>query len=215
MISVAAVDDHPMLLHGLQAYLSEHAEDVDLCAVHPSVSALLAEPVTATVVLLDLLLPEERDITQNVQRIRAADAQVVIYTSDSRPGIVREALDAGALGLVLKGDPGDRVVDAIRDAAKGEKSYSSRLAHAIVTDPRAVVRLTPREREVLTLIAKGKPRKLIAKELGISENTLPTYLKRVDEKYSRAGNVTASPGELAAFALQDGYIELPPDRPTG
>jgi DNA-binding NarL/FixJ family response regulator len=214
VISVAAVDDHPLILHGLQAYLAEHAEDVDLRAVFPSVSAMLAEPVNASVVLLDLLLPEERDVAQNVQRIRSAGAQVVIYTSDSRPGIVREALDAGALGLVLKGDPGERVVDAIRDATQGKKSYSSRLAHAIVTDPRAVVRLTPREREVLTLIAKGMPRRLIAKQLGISENTLPTYLKRVDEKYTKAGNTTASPGELAAFALQDGYIELPPDRPA-
>ncbi|WP_372664353.1 LuxR C-terminal-related transcriptional regulator [Amycolatopsis kentuckyensis] len=215
MISVAAVDDHPLILRGLQAYLSEHADDIDLCAVYPAVSAMLASPVTVSVVLLDLLLPDERDVTENVRRIRSAGAEVVIYTSDSRPGIVREALDAGALGLVLKGDPEERVVDSIRDAAEGRKSYSSRLAHAIVTDPRAVVRLAAREREVLTLIAKGMPRRLIAKQLGISEKTLPTYLKRVDEKYAKARNASASPGELAAFALQDGYIELPPDPPAG
>ncbi|MEU3770782.1 response regulator transcription factor [Amycolatopsis keratiniphila] len=213
VLNVAAVDDHPVILRGLHAYLAEHAHDITLCGVYPSVSAMLEDTLTVSVVLLDLLLPGERDVATNVRRIRATGAQVVIYTSDSRPGIVREALDAGALGLVLKSDQEERVVDAIRDAAQGKKSYSSRLAHAIVTDPRALVRLTAREREVLTLVAKGMPRRLIAKRLGISERTLPTYLERAGEKYTKASTTPAGPGELAALALEDGYIELPPDRP--
>lgn len=214
LITTAAVDDHPLILHGLRAYLAEHAPDIALRAVHASVSDLLANPPVPAVVLLDLLLPDEPAVADNVARLREAGAQVVIYTSDSRPGVVRQALRAGALGLVLKGDPEERLVDAIRAAAVGQSAHSSRLAHAIIEDRRAFVQLPQRERDVLTMIAKGLPRRLVAKELGISENTLPTYLNRAAERYRAALGVPdlPSPGETVAFALEDGHIELPSDR---
>jgi DNA-binding NarL/FixJ family response regulator len=216
MITVAAIDDHPLILYGLRAYLIAEASDLTLTAVFPTVSALLADPIEmADVVLLDLLLPAEPDVAKNVRGIHAAGAQVVIYTSESRPGVIRNALDAGALGLVLKGDPESRVVEAIRTAAGGEFYVSSRLAHAIVTDPRAVVRLTSREREVLTHVAQGLPHKLIAKKLGISEQTLPSYLRRAGKRYADANHPVAGTSELVAAALEDGHIELRPDRTAG
>jgi DNA-binding NarL/FixJ family response regulator len=213
MVTVAAVDDHPLILHGLRAYLVDNAPDLVLDAVHPSVTALLAVMTeTVDVVLLDLLLPGERDVADNVARIRAAGAAVVIFTSESRPGIVREAVDAGALGLVLKGDPESRLVEAVRMAAAGEFFVSSRMAHTMVTDPRAEVRLSAREREVLTLVARGLPHKLIAKQLGISEQTLPSYLRRVGRRYADVDHALSGTGELVAAALEDGHIELRPDR---
>jgi DNA-binding NarL/FixJ family response regulator len=196
MITVAAIDDHPLILYGLRACLVAEASELVLTAVFPSVSALLAEPAgMADVVLLDLLLPDEPDVADNV-----------------RPGVIRNALDAGALGLVLKGDPESRVAEAVRTAAQGEFSVSSRLAHAIVTDPRAVVRLTAREREVLTHVAQGLPHKLIAKKLGISEQTLPSYLRRAGKRYADANHPVAGTSELVAAALEDGHIELRPHR---
>ncbi|PRY35128.1 response regulator [Umezawaea tangerina] len=215
MITIAAVDDHPLILHGLGAYLAKFASDVTLRAVYLSVSELLANPPVPEVVLLDLLLPGEPEVADNVRRLREADAQVVVYTSDTRPGCVHQALRAGALGLVLKGDPEERLVDAIRAAAAGESAHSSRLAHAIIEDRRAFIQLPQRERDVLTLIAKGLPRKLVAKELGISEKTLPTYLSRASERYRDALGIPVppSPGETVAFALEDGHIELSADRP--
>ncbi|WP_191301450.1 response regulator [Lentzea cavernae] len=211
MITTGAIDDHPMLLRGLGAYLAEQAPDIRLAAVCPSVSALLEmEPVPA-VVLLDLLLPDDEPVGDNVRRLREAGAQVVVYTSDSRPGYVHQALKAGAVGLVLKGDPEDRVVEAIRAAAQGQSSCSSRLAHAIMEDRRAFIKFSQQERDVLSLIAKGLPRRLVAKELGISEKTLPTYLDRARERYREALDVPVppSPGEIVALALEDGHIELP------
>ncbi|MBP2324853.1 DNA-binding NarL/FixJ family response regulator [Kibdelosporangium banguiense] len=211
MITIVAVDDHPMLLKGLQACLDDIG-DLELTAVYPSVSALVDSCVRASVVLLDILLPGEPDVADNIRRIRESGAQVVLYTSESRPGILREAVDCGALGLVLKGDPEERIIEAVRAAAAGEHFVSSQLAYSMITDPRADVRLTAREREVLTLVAKGLPRRLIAKQLGISENTLPTYLTRASQRYADAHHPAASPSELAAFALQDGYIELSSER---
>ncbi|MEV4316759.1 response regulator transcription factor [Actinocrispum sp. NPDC049592] len=211
VITIAAVDDHPMLLKGLQACIND-IDDLELTAVYPSVSALLESQIRACVVLLDILLPQERDVADNIRRVRESGAHVVLFTSESRPGILREAIDCGALGLVLKVDPEERIIEAVRAAAAGEHFVSSQLAYSMVTDPRADVRLSAREREVLTLVAKGLPRRLIAKQLGISEKTLPTYLTRASQRYADAHHPASSPGELAAFALEDGYIELSPER---
>jgi DNA-binding NarL/FixJ family response regulator len=211
-IVVAGVDDHPLILRGLRLYFAENAPDVRLGAIEPSVTALLERTdAHASVVLLDLLLPGEPDIAHNVARIVATGARVVILTSDSRPGVVRHAIDAGALGLVLKGDPEESVVDAVRAAHANEFSVSSRLAHAIVTDPRAGVRLSERERQLLSLMAQGKPRKLIAKEMELAVHTLPSYLERAAKKYAKVGHRTEGPGQLVAFALRDGHIAIEPE----
>ncbi|MDX8145009.1 response regulator transcription factor [Lentzea sp. BCCO 10_0061] len=211
MITTGAIDDHPMMLHGLRAYLAEHAPDVRLATVCPSVSALLEVQPVPAVVLLDLLLPDNEPVEDNVRRLRDAGAQVVVYTSESRPGYVHLALKAGAVGLVLKGDPEERLVEAIRAAAEGQSSCSSRLAHAIMEDRRAFIKFSQQERDVLSLIAKGLPHRLVAKELGISEKTVPTYLNRARERYRDALDIPVppSPGETIAFALEDGHIELP------
>jgi DNA-binding NarL/FixJ family response regulator len=144
--------------------------------VESSVQALLDGPGRAAdVVLLDLVLPGEPDIAENVRRIRQAGPQVVVFTSDSRPGVVSTAVTAGALGVVLKGDLEDRLVEAVLAARAGEFTVSGALAYALVNDPRASVRLTPRQREVLTLVARGMPHKLIARRLGINRTPcLPT-----------------------------------------
>ena len=207
-IVVGAVDDHPLILRGLQLYLSESAPEMRLDRIESSVDTLLAgsEP-KPSVVLLDLLLPKEPDVAGNVRRLRAAGAQVVVLTSDSRPAIVHRALEAGAVGLALKGDPEQMIVEAIRSAHRGEPSWSSRLAYAIVSDPVASVRLSRREREVLTGVAQGKPHRLIARELNLSPNTLPTYLRRAMQRYTEAGQPVEGFSELAAFALRDGHLD--------
>jgi DNA-binding NarL/FixJ family response regulator len=209
-ILVAAVDDHPLILRGLQVFLRENAPDIQLMAIYSSVAALLegaGEP-SPSVVLLDLLLPSEPDVEENVRGIRSTGARVVILTSDSRPGIVHRAIDSGALGLVLKGDPEESLVEAVRSAHADEHSVSSRLAHAIMQDPRAKVRLSPREHQVLSLIARGLPRKLVAREMNLAVNTLPSYVNRALKRYADVGIPAAGPSELIAFALQDGHIEV-------
>jgi DNA-binding NarL/FixJ family response regulator len=209
-ILVGAVDDHPLILRGLRLYFAESAPDILLDRIEPSVEALLnAEGAVPSVVLLDLLLPEEPDVAGNVRKLRAAGAQVVLLTSDSRPAVVHRALEAGAIGLALKGDPEQTIVEAVRAAYRGEPSWSSRLAYAIVNDPVAAVRLSRREREVLTGVAQGKPHRLIAKELNLSQKTLPTYLYRAMRRYTEAGRPAEGFGELAAFALRDGHLDPP------
>ncbi|MEV4316763.1 response regulator [Actinocrispum sp. NPDC049592] len=177
---MAVVDDHPVVLHDLRQMLDDSPHGIELVALAGSVAALLAGPGRyADVVLLDLLLPGEPDVAANVARIRVTGPRVVIFTSDSRPAEVRAAIDAGALGLVLKGDPESRLVEAILAAQAGEFSVSSRLAHAIVTDPDIATRLSVGEQEALKLVAQGLPHILVARRLDVAADTVLPYLRQI------------------------------------
>ncbi|ANZ39596.1 hypothetical protein BBK82_29665 [Lentzea guizhouensis] len=209
---VAAVDDHRIVLLGITHLLAASGGRIELGAVETSVRALLDGPGRhADVVLLDLVLPDEPDVATNVRRIREAGPRVVVHTQDTRPAVVSRAVTAGALGVVLKGDSEQRLVEAVLAARAGEFTVSSAMAYAVVNDPRAQVRLTPRQREVLTLVARGVPHKVIARRLDISPETVPSHLRRIADSYVRAGVTGLTSTELAAHALVDGHIELGPE----
>ena len=217
VIRVAAVDDHPILLDGIAAHFARHAPDILLVATAEDVAALLEEDLgddVASVVLLDLRLRDGSDVASNVRRLRATGARVLLFTGEQRPALVRRALDEGALGLVLKEDPQDRLVEAIRTADTGEMYVSSRLAHSIVTDPRGNVRLSARQLRVLELIARGLPQADIARMLHITEDTLRTHRKRAVDAYAKAADERVEgTGELVYRAVADGHIHIGPDLP--
>lgn len=222
-IRVAAVDDHPYLLYGIAAYFARHAPDIALVATAEDVDDLLtgdAEPTErpvgapAAVVLLDLRLRDHSDIGSNVRRLRATGARVLVLTGEQRPALVRRALDAGALGLVLKEDPLDRLVEAIRTAETGDMYVSSRLARFIVTDRRGGVRLSARQTQVLELIARGLPHEDIARLLHITEDTLRTHRLRAIRAYAKASGVpVGSTADLVYRAVADGVIDIGPEPP--
>ncbi|WP_217165821.1 response regulator transcription factor [Streptomyces sp. AC512_CC834] len=111
------MDDHPILLDGIAAHFARHASGIRLVATAENVGALFDELTgenTVSVVLLDLRLRDGSDVASNVRRLLAAGARVLVFTGEQRPALVRRALDEGALGLVLKEDPQDRLVEAIR-----------------------------------------------------------------------------------------------------
>ena len=209
-IRVAAVDDHPILLRGLAASL-DASPDVDLVSVSPDCVALLATDLTSiAVVLLDVDLGDGSDPAENVAAVTAAGPRVVLFTSEHRAALVRRALNAGALGLVLKGDPETHVLEAIASAARGEVYVNSRLALTLVSDPAAAVSMSPREREVLTLLAAGLSWHAVASDLGISVSTARTHLSRVISAYEDAGvELRDGPREAVARALSTGAIDDP------
>jgi len=211
-ITVAAVDDHPLILRGLQGYLAERVPCIRLNVVASTVDELLAHPqplTDVTVVLLDVHLGDGTAVEDNVRRIRDTGAHVVLFTSEHRPVIVRRALDAGAVGLILKEDPESRLVEAIRQAHAGNFHVSSRLAHQVVTDPKGLVHLSEREREVLGLLARGLPWTTLARHLGMSAETARTHCYRALEKYATSsGEVVNGPKDLIFRAIADGHVEL-------
>lgn len=187
-VMVAGIDDHPLVLRGLAAYFAEFEPDVRLVRVAGTVPELLASwDPGISVVLLDLQLGDGTCPEENVERVLVAGAQVVVLTSEHRPAVVQRVLAAGALGLVLKEDPEAAITEAIRAAAAGRFFVSSQIAHGIVADPRGMVRLSEREREVLGLLARGLPWTTIARTLATSPETARTYCYRAIEKYAQAG----------------------------
>ena len=126
------------------------------------------------------------DGIEAIRRLRGRDpeARIVVLTSFSDRERILDALDAGAIGYLLKDAEPDELIRGVRAAAAGEAPLAPKAASAVLTaraDQRPVAELTPREREVLGALARGKANKQIARELGISEKTVKAHLTRVFE----------------------------------
>lgn len=187
MIGVLVVDDHPMLRAGL-AQLLEQADDITLIglAADGAKGVELALGAHPDVVLMDLEMPG-LDGIEATRRIRASceHTQVVILTSFSDRARILDALDAGAAGYLLKDAEPDQLLRGIRAAAVGEAPLAPRAASELLAErheTRPASGLTPREREVLAMVAEGLPNKLIARRLEISEKTVKAHLTRIFER---------------------------------
>ena len=184
MIRLLVADDHAVVRTGLE-HLVATFDDVVLVAT----AADGQEAVDASrahqpdVVLMDLEMPV-LDGIEATRRIVAADPHVavVVLTSFSDREQILRALDAGAVGYLLKdAEPAD-LARAIRAAARGEAPLDPRAGRAVLearTAGSPLDALSEREREVLSLVARGLPNKLIARELSISEKTVKTHLTNV------------------------------------
>jgi DNA-binding NarL/FixJ family response regulator len=187
VIRVLAVDDHPVVRAGL-AQLLEAADDIALIGVAEDGERALAmlREQEADVVLMDLEMPGVDGI-QATARIRREHprTQLVILTTFSDSERVLDALDAGAVGYLLKGaDPGE-LLQGIRAAARGESPLAPTAARALLAaraGRRPTEDLTPREREVLLMVAQGLPNKQIARRLEISERTVKGHLTHIFER---------------------------------
>ncbi len=216
VITVAAVDDHPIVLGGVVSWLEGAPGDIRVVGTATTVDGLLAGPGrSADVVLLDLDLGDGTDPERNVNVILAAGAAVLILAASDKPQSVRAAMRAGALGYVLKSEKSDAVQAAIRAAAAGEAWISPRLAYIFATDD-APDRptLSPQETRALQLYATGMPLKSVARRMTIGEETVKQYLGRAREKYARVGRTAATKLELYHRAVEDGHLP-PPSEDSG
>jgi DNA-binding NarL/FixJ family response regulator len=183
VIRVLLAEDHGLVRAGLERLLATVVDVEVVGSASDGAEAVeLAAETKPDVVLMDLSMPNVDGI-EATRQILAADgaAQVVVLTSVSDRERILAALDAGAIGYLLKdAEPGE-LIGGIRSAARGESPLSPKAARALLTARAEGERaeLSPREREVLRCLADGKPNKLIARELGISEKTVKTHLTRV------------------------------------
>jgi two-component system, NarL family, nitrate/nitrite response regulator NarL len=210
VIDVAAVDDHPVILDGLAAWVAAPGSGIRVVGTAVSVAALLAGPGRqAHVVLLDLDLGDGSTAEQNVAEIRAAGPAVLVLSASDRPATVRAAIRVGALGYVLKNEGTSEIRAAIKAVADGKDWISPRLAYIFATDD-APDRpaLSVQETRALRLYATGMPMKLVARRMCISEETAKQYVGRVREKYARAGRAAPTKLDLYHRAVEDGH--LPP-----
>jgi two-component system uhpT operon response regulator UhpA len=205
-IRLAIVDDHRMLLGALTEWVRGAASDIDLVAAVPSWSELLAHPAfPVDVVLLDLDLRDNIPISIKLSTLKSANVATMLMSTYSEPAVVREALGAGALGYLVKSEPVETIVEAIRAAQAGDTYISTELMDAL-DDDGAAPRLSAQERRVMALYGAGQPVKAVAFQLGISEETAKSYLKRIREKYRLAGYDVGTKVALRKRAIADGIL---------
>jgi DNA-binding NarL/FixJ family response regulator len=210
VIDIAAVDDHPIILDGVAAWVMAADSGIRVVGTATTVAALLEGPGRAAhVVLLDLDLADGTTVERNVAAILEAGPAVLVLSVSANPAAVRAAMRAGALGYVLKNEPTPQIRAAIEAVAAGEAWISPHLAYILATDDAADrPLLSPQETRVLQLYATGMPMKSVARKMVIGEETAKQYLSRVREKYARAGRAAPTKLELYYRAVEDGH--LPP-----
>ena len=184
MIRVLIVDDHALVRAGL-AELLEADDEIEVVATAASGEEALDavaqdEP---DVVLMDLSMPGIGGAEATRKLLATGtDACVVVLTSLSARERILDALDAGAIGYLLKDADPDELIRGVHAAARGESPLSPRAAHEVLAarnDQKPAVNLSAREREVLELVGQGLPNKLIAMRLEISEKTVKAHLTQV------------------------------------
>jgi DNA-binding NarL/FixJ family response regulator len=213
LIRILVADDHPIVRDGLVAILSTQP---DFKIVGEAGTGLeVVELVTALrpdVVLLDLEMPELDGVGALEQlRLGAADARAIVFTAFDTDERILGAVQAGAQGYLLKGAPREELFNAIRVVHAGGSLLQPVVASKLlrqVSQPQqqsttAIETLTPREFEVLQLLAQGLQNKEIAAELVISERTVKFHVSSIMGKLG-AGNRT----EAVTIAAQQGLIEL-------
>jgi DNA-binding NarL/FixJ family response regulator len=183
VIRILLVDDHPVVRQGLRAFLELH-DDLQVVAEAASAGETLAQAAGThpDVVLLDLQLPDRDGLTLLPELLAAGDPtpKVLVLTSFLDDDTVRRAVRGGASGFLLKHAAPDRIADAIRAAVAGELPLDPAAARALAIQRRDPLdQLTPREREVLELIATGAPNRDIAQRLIIAEKTVKTHVSAI------------------------------------
>lgn len=191
MIRLLIVDDHPIVRAGLVGLLSdEPGFDVVGEAADGDEAVRTAAVTQPDVVLMDLRMPTVDGVAATARIVAArgdaASPRVLILTTYESDDQILAAIEAGASGYLLKAAPREEIVAGIRSVAAGQSALSPSVAVRLVErmrhpEPAASV-LTPREIDVLRLVAAGHGNKQVAVQLGIGESTVKTHLLRVYDK---------------------------------
>jgi DNA-binding NarL/FixJ family response regulator len=205
VIKVLLADDHGVLRDGVQRLLESNADMKVIAAVDDGREAVdQAVALQPDVVVMDVTMPGMNGL-EATRRIaeRAPATGVVILSMHSSAEMVRAALDAGARGYLLKESAGDEVVKAVRAVAAGRRFLGAGLGEKLWEPETPLARLTPREREVLKLIAEGKSNADAAAALGLSPRSVETYRLRLMQKL----DLQDLPS-LVKFAIRHGMTTL-------
>ena len=216
-IGVLVVDDQSMVRAGFRMLLGGEA-DIDVVAEASNGREAVdkAARFKPNVVLMDIRMPE-LDGLQATREILAANpaARILILTTFDLDEYIYEALRAGASGFVLKDDPPEQLIAAIRTVAAGDALLSPSITHSVISQfarlpqpapPKELEELTSRELEVFQLIARGLSNSEIGERLFISDTTVKTHVTHVFQKLNLRDRVQA-----VVLAYQAGVVDAEPE----
>jgi two-component system nitrate/nitrite response regulator NarL len=205
-ITVAIVDDHPVVVEGVRSWLSADPR-LDVVATGDDPDAVLRSGHRpADVILLDLRL-HGRMAIDKVAELSAAGRRVIVYSEHTEQETILAVLDAGAIAFLAKHEGREHCVDTVLAAASDRPYVPPALAGAIVGDRRSGrPALSDQEREALLLWFQSMSKASVARRMRISEHTVKQYVDRARIKYARAGRPAATKAALLARAIEDGLV---------
>ncbi|ROT31312.1 response regulator transcription factor [Micromonospora sp. HM5-17] len=208
MISLLIVDDHPVVRDGLRGMFGADPRFTVLGEAGDGAEAIVAaERLRPDVILMDLRMPKTDGVTAIRELAsRGVPARVLVLTTYDTDSDVLPAIEAGAIGYLLKDAPREELFRAVEAAARGQAVLSPTVASRLMGQIRqpASEPLSQRELEVLRLVAQGATNREAARQLFISEATVKTHLLHV---YAKLGVNDRAAAVAAAFSR--GYLALP------
>ncbi|AGW42343.1 two-component system regulatory protein [Leifsonia xyli subsp. cynodontis DSM 46306] len=213
-VRLAILDDHEILLDSLSTWIEKNAPEFDLVLRAGSWLELVHSDAFPTdLVIMDLQLRESISIGARVRTCRAAGAKVIVLTAVDTQEDRAAVLAAGAIAYVSKSQPMSGLLAAARSAVGWEASGGgSSVAASVAWRPASPAlgaarpRLSDGERQALLLYADGRTTSEVAQAMSVQYETAKTYLRRVREKYGKAGRPTSSRADLIRRAAEDGYL---------
>jgi len=206
MPKLIIVDDHEALREGLEVMLTHGGNEVVGVAGNVAAAMDLVSVADPDIAIVDIQLPDGSGIALTRELLQQRpDLGVILYTGDSDAELLYEGLDSGARGYALKAGSMDELLSAIERVAGGGSYVDPRLDR-ILLSPRATARvpqLSPREREIMHLMAEGRTAEAIGDEISVSVETVRTHVRNVIRKLQARNRVHA-----IAIALERGEIAL-------
>jgi DNA-binding NarL/FixJ family response regulator len=215
MVRILLVDDHDVVRRGLKALLQGRA-GWDICgeAMTGRDAVDLARQLQPDIAIIDLMMPDLNGL-ETTRQIRAASqrTQVLIFTMHHNESVVHDVLKAGARGYLLKSDAERHIVTAVETLLRRQPYFSAQVSETVLEgylrsgrhgagEESPAPRLTPREREIIQLLAEGSRNKQIAQKLGISIKTVETHRTTLMRKIGVNSIV-----ELVRYAVRNHLTE--------
>ncbi len=207
-LRLVLIEDHQALREGLELLLGREGCDVVGTAGTAAEGEQLVVELAPDVALVDIRLGEDDGIDLTRRLLHGdPDRRIVLYTGNADEDLLFDGLDSGARGYALKAGSMDELLAAIRQVADGGSYVDPRLDR-ILLSPRATARvpqLSPREREIMHLMAEGHTAEQIGDQITVSVETVRTHVRNVIRKLQARNRVHA-----IAIALERGEIQLEP-----
>jgi DNA-binding NarL/FixJ family response regulator len=212
-VRILIADDHELIRRGLVSALAERPEwSIVAEAADGRQACELAARLTPEIAVLDLTMPELNglDATRQI-RASTPKTRILIVTAHESEQLIRDVLDAGAMGYVLKSDAGRVLVQAIEALLDERPFFTSKVARFVLEGylrsgedsvTQAAVALSPRERQIVQLLAEGSSNKEVARALGLSVKTVETHRSNVMRKME-----FGSLADLVRYAIRNKIVD--------